>query len=106
MPKLVFISSDGSARTVTGNLDDSVMRAALDNDVPGIDGDCGGCCACGTCHVFIDHRWLAKVGSPGEVEESMLSFSDMVTPYSRLACQIQLTADLDGLIVHVPEHQH
>jgi 2Fe-2S ferredoxin len=84
------------------------MRGAVYNGVSGIDGDCGGECACGTCHVYVDPAWLPKVGtpSPGSVEETMLSFAEIAKPNSRLACQITVNDELDGIVVHIPEAQH
>jgi 2Fe-2S ferredoxin len=86
----------------------SLMRAALDNRVPGIYGDCGGQCACATCHLYIDRHWLERVGTPepGSIEEGMLEGAPAdVQPNSRLGCQILLTDQLDGIVVRVPEGQ-
>jgi 2Fe-2S ferredoxin len=82
------------------------MRGAVDNGVPGIDADCGGQCACATCHVFVDEAWSARTGSPDEQEESMLSFAATAQPNSRLSCQITVNGELDGLVVRLPEAQH
>jgi ferredoxin, 2Fe-2S len=106
MPKITFISHAGKAHTVDVPLGTTVMRAAVDNGVPGIDGDCGGQCACATCHVFIEPEWLAKTGMRTESESGMLEFADGTLPNSRLGCQIELTAALDGLTVRMPEGQH
>jgi 2Fe-2S ferredoxin len=84
----------------------SVMQGAVDNNVPGIDADCGGECACATCHVYVDPTWLAKTGTQGEQEASMLSFAATAAPNSRLSCQISMTPALDGLVVRMPEAQH
>lgn len=87
---------------------ESLMRAAVEHDVPGIYGDCGGQCACATCHVYIDSDWIERVGTaePGSTEESMLEGAPAnVQPNSRLACQVILTPELDGLVVLVPEGQ-
>jgi 2Fe-2S ferredoxin len=82
------------------------MQGAVDNNVPGIDADCGGECACATCHVFVDPAWEAKTGTANEQEASMLSFAATKQDNSRLSCQIEMTAALDGLVVRMPEAQH
>ncbi|WP_419816004.1 2Fe-2S iron-sulfur cluster-binding protein [Glacieibacterium sp.] len=106
MPKVTFIAADGGVRTVDAPVGHSVMEAAIDNGVPGIDGDCGGNCACATCHVHVDAAWLAFTGSRSDMEESMLDFAEGLAPDSRLACQIDLSDALDGLIVRTPVSQH
>ena len=105
MPKITFTDHGGHERTVDAECGESVMQAARRNDVPGIDADCGGKCACATCHVHVDDTWLAKVGGRGETEESMLAFAPNVTENSRLSCQIRVTDELDGLRVTTPESQ-
>lgn len=105
MPKITFIEHDGTEHTVDGEAGLSVMRAAIDNLVPGIDADCGGECSCATCHVYVDPGWMAKVGQPDEREESMLDLNPEREPNSRLSCQIPVTEELDGLVVKVPEFQ-
>jgi 2Fe-2S ferredoxin len=82
------------------------MEGAVRNNVPGIDADCGGACACATCHVYVDEAFAAETDRPSAMEESMLDFADNVQPNSRLSCQIRVTDDLDGLIVRLPESQH
>ncbi|HEV2101001.1 MAG TPA: 2Fe-2S iron-sulfur cluster-binding protein, partial [Stellaceae bacterium] len=86
----------------------SVMRGAVNNNIPGIDADCGGECACATCHVYVAEGWLGVTGlpAPGSQEATMLSFAALAQPNSRLACQITVTESLDGLIVRMPEGQH
>lgn len=81
------------------------MKNAFQNDVPGIDADCGGACACGTCHCMINHEWTGKVGEPNDMEESMLSMSLNRSDNSRLSCQIVVSDDMDGMIVQLPEYQ-
>lgn len=83
----------------------SVMQGAINNSIPGIDATCGGACACATCHVFVDPGWLKTTGLPSESEAELLEFADGVAPNSRLACQIEVTAALDGLIVRMPRTQ-
>lgn len=106
MAKITYIAVDGSARTIEVEDGDSLMEAALSNGVPGIDGDCGGNCACATCHVYVDAAWLAVSGTRSETEEAMLDFAEGVTPDSRLACQIIASPALDGMIVRTPVSQH
>ncbi|MFD1701896.1 2Fe-2S iron-sulfur cluster-binding protein [Methylopila henanensis] len=105
MAKITFIEHSGESRTVDGRDGQSVMEAAVVNDVPGIDADCGGACACATCHVYVDEAWTEKVGGPAPMEEDMLDFAYDVRPNSRLSCQIKITAELDGLVVTTPERQ-
>ena len=106
MPKVIFIDYQGSQQSVDAQVDQSLMEAAVDNDVAGIDADCGGACACATCHVYIDQDWLAKVGQPEEIETEMLSVAEDVQENSRLSCQVMLTEEMDGLIVTTPESQY
>lgn len=106
MPTVTYIEHDGTTHSADVPVGESVMRGAVDNDIPGIDGDCGGQCACATCHVYVDTAWQAKTGSRTEMEESMLDFAAATEDNSRLACQIMMTEDLDGLIVRMPDGQH
>jgi len=106
MPKVTFIAHRGAERTVEVPEGTTLMRAATDNNVAGIDGDCGGNCACATCHVYIDARWRDRVGARNAAEEDMLNCVAELRENSRLACQINLTDSLDGLIVSLPEAQH
>ena len=106
MPQITFIEHDGTIYEVTADNGTSVMEAALDNSVPGIDADCGGQCACATCHVFINGDWAAKIPAREDMEESMLELAEGVTEFSRLACQIPMSDALDGLKVQLPEAQH
>ncbi len=106
MPKVVFISHDGTRREVQAESGLSLMRAAVDNGVPGIDADCGGMCACATCHVFVEPAWSAKLAPPTAQEEEMLNFTAERRETSRLACQIPVVDALDGLTVTLPEGQH
>lgn len=106
MPKITFIAHSGQRHTVDAEAGLSLMRAAIDHNVPGIDGDCGGACACATCHVFIEGDWAAKTGARTQQENEMLNFAAELRDSSRLACQITVTDDLDGLEVTMPEGQH
>jgi len=105
MPKITFIAHDGSQKSVDVAVGLTVMEGAVKNQVPGIDADCGGACACSTCHVYVDAAWADKVGKPAGVEEDMLDFAFDVRDNSRLACQIKVTDALDGLVVTTPEKQ-
>jgi 2Fe-2S ferredoxin len=106
VPRIVYTEFDGTAHAVEVQLGYSVMQGAVENCIPGIDGDCGGRSACATCHIFVDAAWQAKTGGRSPIEEEMLAFAPTLQPGSRLACQIRVTADLDGLIVTMPERQH
>jgi 2Fe-2S ferredoxin len=105
MPKITFIQPDGTAQEVEAQSGMTVMEAAKKNDVEGIEAECGGACACATCHVYVEEAWKEAVGGPSEMEEDMLDFAFDVRPTSRLSCQIKVTDALDGLIVRVPEKQ-
>ena len=106
MPKIVFFEHNGTEHCVEGTDGRSVMETALEHNVPGIDADCGGECACATCHVFVDDGWLPKTGPATEPETMLLAFVDGARPNSRLSCQIKITDNLDGLVVRLPEFQH
>ncbi|MEL7232355.1 MAG: 2Fe-2S iron-sulfur cluster-binding protein [Pseudomonadota bacterium] len=106
MPKVVFIDHEGEERPIEVSDGESIMEAALKNSVPGIDADCGGACACATCHVYVDEAFIDKVGAPGDMEQSMLDFAENVQENSRLSCQIFASEELDGLKVTTPESQH
>lgn len=105
MPKITFVDFTGQARTVEAENGATVMEAAIRNNVPGIDAECGGACACATCHVYVTQEWLEKVGEPESMEEDMLDFAFDVRPNSRLSCQIRVRAELDGLVVTTPKQQ-
>jgi 2Fe-2S ferredoxin len=105
MPKITFIDSTGQARTVEADLGATVMEAAIRNAIPGIEAECGGACACATCHVYVDEAWATTVGQPEPMEEDMLDFAFDVRPTSRLSCQIKVRAELDGLVVTTPAKQ-
>lgn len=105
MVKLIFIQPEGESQTVDATPGMTVMEAAKQNDVPGIEAECGGACACATCHVYVDPAWTDKTGKPEPMEEDMLDFAFDVRPESRLSCQIKVTDDLDGLTLRVPAKQ-
>ena len=105
MAKITFVQPDGKSQTVTAEAGMTVMETAKKNLIDGIDAECGGACACATCHVYVDAAWREKVGKPVDMEEDMLDFAFDVREESRLACQIKVTPALDGLIVKVPAKQ-
>ena len=106
MPRVTFIEHDGTVHEVDAVAESSLMRAAVDNGVPGIDADCGGQCACATCHVYVEPEWLERTGSPGEMETSMLGFAAVSQDNSRLACQIEMSDALAGIVLRLPDGQH
>ena len=106
MPKIKYIDETGKEREVDVPLGWSLMEGAVKNLVPGIDADCGGACACATCHVYVDPAWLDKLPPKQEMEEAMLDFAQDVKPNSRLSCQITVTSALDGMVVRTPKSQH
>ncbi len=105
MPKVTYIEVDSTERTVDVPAGLSVMEGALNEGIPGIDGDCGGACSCATCHVKIAPEWAGRVGKPNAPEAEMLEFAYDVAPLSRLSCQITMSAELDGLVVNLTERQ-
>jgi len=105
MPKITFIDSAGTSQTVDGEVGSTVMETAIRNGIPGIEAECGGACACATCHVYIDEAWMEKTGQASPMEQDMLDFAYDVRPNSRLSCQIKVTNELDGLVVTTPERQ-
>jgi 2Fe-2S ferredoxin len=106
MAKITYIEFNGKEHVVDVKTGLSVMEGAVKNNIPGIDADCGGACACATCHVYVDEAWKDKTGSQSAMEESMLDFAENVEPNSRLSCQIKVTDEIDGLIVRMPQSQH
>ncbi|MGP0093626.1 MAG: 2Fe-2S iron-sulfur cluster-binding protein [Xanthobacteraceae bacterium] len=105
MVKITFIDSGGTARTVEAEVGSTVMETAIKNSVPEIEAECGGACACSTCHLYVDEAWREKTGEPSPMEEDMLDFAFEVQPNSRLSCQMKVREDFDGLIVRTPERQ-
>jgi 2Fe-2S ferredoxin len=114
MAKITYIEHNGKTHDIdvlpakSGDKEvwPSVMEVAIKHAVPGIDADCGGACACATCHVYVDDAWRAKTGESSSMEQSMLDFANDVDASSRLSCQIKMSADLDGLVVRLPKSQH
>ena len=108
MPKVTYIEHSGTKHEIEVPSGLSVMQGAVKNNVPGIDADCCGECACATCHVYIDPDWIDKVGTrtQGTREAEMLSFAAAAESNSRLSCQLKMTDALDGLVVRLPDGQH
>lgn len=105
MATVTFVEHDGTAHDLELAEGESLMEIATGNGIPGIDGDCGGEAACGTCHVIVDREWISKTGRRSELESQMLEMSPECSANSRLACQVMASDDLDGLTVQLPEHQ-
>jgi ferredoxin, 2Fe-2S len=105
MPKITYRDGKGSAQTVEAEIGTTVMEAAIKNGIPGIVAECGGACACATCHVYVDEAFMSLVGDPQPMEEDMLDFAYDVRPNSRLSCQIRVREDIDGLVVTTPDKQ-
>lgn len=105
MAKIKYIEFNGEEHEVDVASGLSVMEGAVNNLIPGIDADCGGACACATCHVYVDPAWTAKTGDATDMEKTMLDFAAGLQETSRLSCQIKVSDELDGLIVRLPESQ-
>ena len=105
MVKITYIDAEGTARTVEAEAGSTVMENAVRNGIPGIETECGGACACATCHVYVEEEWRAATGEPEPMEEDMLDFASDVRPNSRLSCQIRVRPELDGLVVRTPARQ-
>ena len=105
MPKITYIEHNGKShiQEVANGL--TVMEGAVQNNIPGIDADCGGSCACATCHVYVDEKWFDKLSKKESAEEDMLDMAFEPNKFSRLTCQITVTDDLDGLVVKMPSKQ-
>ena len=105
MAKITYIEHSGKSHTIEVPKELSVMEGALQNNIPGIDADCGGACACATCHVYVDEKWFDKLPAKENAEEDMLDMAFEPKKFSRLGCQITITKDLDGLVVKMPSKQ-
>jgi len=104
--KVTYVEANGTEHTVQVPAGISLMQGALDNLIPGIEGDCGGLCACATCHVYIPDGWTEPCGQPDELEINVMDFAFDVRDNSRLSCQIQMSAELDGIRVEIAERQY
>jgi 2Fe-2S ferredoxin len=105
MAKITFIDATGESRTVEAQVGSTVMETALRNSIPGIEAECGGACACATCHVYVAPEWVEATGKASQMEEDMLDFAFEVRPTSRLSCQIKVSDAVDGLTVTTPAKQ-
>ena len=105
MPKITYIDNQGSSKTIEVEKGLSVMEGAIQNDIPGIDADCGGSMACATCHVYVEEKWLDKIPKPEDGEVDMIDMAFEPKKNSRLSCQITVVNELDGLTVTTPEKQ-
>ena len=105
MPKITYITHDNQNYTIDVQNGLTVMEGAIQNDIPGIDADCGGGMACATCHVYVKEEWFDKINIKSEGEDDMLDQAYEPNKHSRLSCQISVTDDIDGLIVNLPEKQ-
>ncbi|WP_022958299.1 2Fe-2S iron-sulfur cluster-binding protein [Spongiibacter tropicus] len=106
MPLVTFVSHDGNKTEVNVEAGSSLMQAAVENGVDGILGECGGVCSCATCHCYVDNAWRSKTGEPESMEKDMLDCVLDPQDNSRLSCQVQVSDELDGLVVHLPESQY
>ncbi len=102
MIKITFIERNGTTHVVNASTDDTIMQAAKAANIPGILADCGGACACATCHVIVEPEWFGRLPAAADVERQMIEFAVGAEPTSRLTCQIQVTDTLDGLILRLP----
>jgi ferredoxin, 2Fe-2S len=105
MGRITFVAHDKTEHVATFQAGASLMQTAVDNAIPGIDADCGGSCACGTCHVIVDRQWFDKTGAPNDDEQQMLQMTPEYAETSRLACQVTITEAMDGMVVRLPEFQ-
>lgn len=105
MAKITYIEANGAVHVVDVQSGLTVMQGAVGNGIAAIVAECGGNCACGTCRVYIDEAWWEKVGRPSEIEEATMEIRDDASPLKRLSCQIKVTEELEGLVVHLPESQ-
>jgi len=105
MPKITYIDNSGNSKTVNVSSGLSVMEGAIQNNIPGIDADCGGSMACATCHVYVQERWLDKLNKVENGEQDMLDMAFEPKKNSRLSCQILISEEIDGLVVTTPEKQ-
>ncbi|MDT0617446.1 2Fe-2S iron-sulfur cluster-binding protein [Salinisphaera sp. P385] len=106
MPRITFIDFSGASHDVEAKTGGTLMEAAIEAMVPGIEGDCGGNCICATCHVYVDPAWLARLPAPEGDEEAMIEYTSEPEDNSRLTCQLTVTDELDGMVVRIPETQY
>ena len=105
MPKITYIEHNGKSHEIEVANGLSVMEGAVQNNIPGIDADCGGSCACATCHVYVDEKWFNKLTKKEDAEEDMLDMAYEPKKFSRLSCQLIVSDELEGLVVNLPAKQ-
>ena len=105
MPKIIYIEFSGKEHHIEMPVGYSIMEGAVKNSIPGIDADCGGSCACATCHVYVDEKFIKKIPKAKESEQDMIDFAVNPKNNSRLSCQLMITDELDGIVVRMPEKQ-
>ncbi len=105
MAKITYIEHNGKSHTVEVPTEMSVMEGAVQNNIPGIDADCGGACACATCHVYVEEKWIDKLSKKEDAEQEMLDMAFEPNKFSRLSCQLTVTDDMDGMVVKMPSKQ-
>ena len=105
MAKITYIEHNGKSHTVEVATEMSVMEGAVQNNITGIDADCGGACACATCHVYVEEKWIDKLSKKEEAEQEMLDMAFEPSKFSRLSCQLTVTDDMDGMVVKMPSKQ-
>ena len=105
MPKITYIEHNGKSHTLEVANGLTVMEGAVQNNIPGIDADCGGSCACATCHVYVDEKWFKKLANKESAEEDMRDMAFEPQKFSRLSCQLTVSDALDGLVVNMPSKQ-
>ncbi len=105
MAKITYIAHNGKSHQVEVANGLTVMEGAIQNNIPGIDADCGGGCACATCHVYVDEKWFSKLSNKEDSEKDMLDVAFEPNSFSRLSCQIMISDELDGLVVKMPSKQ-
>ena len=105
MPKITYIEHNGKSHQIEVANGLTVMEGAVQNNIVGIDADCGGSCACATCHVYVDEKWFNKLSKKEDTEEDMLDMAFEPNKFSRLSCQITVTDELDGMVVKMPSKQ-
>jgi len=105
MPKITYIEHNGKSHVIEVPKELTVMEGAIQNNIPGIDADCGGSCACATCHVYVDEKWFNKLPKKENAEQDMLDMAYEPNSFSRLSCQLTVTDELDGMVVKMPSKQ-
>jgi len=105
MAKITYIEHNGTPHEIEVPNGLSVMEGAVQNNIPGIDADCGGSCACATCHVYLDEKWFNKLSKKESAEEDMLDMANETNKFSRLSCQLTVSDEFDGLVVKMPSKQ-